>query len=32
MVVGVSRKIVGDAWKGPVPSVPLHENGAGTEP
>ncbi|MEO8469262.1 MAG: hypothetical protein ABI573_06300 [Chloroflexota bacterium] len=26
------RKIVGDAWEEPVPSVTLHENGAGTEP
>ena len=24
------RKIVGDAWKPPVPSVTRHENGAGT--
>ncbi len=26
------RKIVGDGWEAPVPSVTLHENGPGTEP
>ena len=26
------RKIVGDGWEAPVPSVTLHESGPGTEP